>query len=301
MERPLFSIIIPVYNRENLVDKTIDSVLNQQFIGYEIIVINDGSTDNTDKVLCNYANTIRIFNQDNKGAEEARNYGAENASGDYLVFLDSDDILLPEALSIYQKLIKAHNDPPLVFTKGHGFKDNKRLTELIEADKKDVYYKTIKNYYCKTEPLWIATSFLIFKRSFWNQKICFKKNTVDDLDFILRIGNLGPCIIVKSPATVAYRSHQGNSIHDIVINLIRLKNMLTLEQQGEYPGGKKRKLDRMAILGGHIFEWSIRGIKKGHYKDSLQLLLKGVPALLAGVQKKIWNHIFKHDVPVSRM
>lgn len=58
---------------------------------------------------------------------------------------------------------------------------------------------------------------------------------------MLRIGTIGPVLIVKSPATVAYRYHPGNSIHDILINLIRLDNMLSLERKGEYPGGQKRK------------------------------------------------------------
>ncbi len=282
----VFSIIIPIYNRGSLVAETIESVLSQNFSDYEIIAVNDGSTDNSLQVLNQYKDSVRIIIQQNQGAEIARNNAVEHAVGDYLVFLDSDDILLPESLSIYYQMIQSENYPALIFARGCGFKDDRKLEELKNEDKSLICYTPVKDYLSKTESAWLSTSFLIFKRALWNKKTCFKKGTVDDLDFMLRIGTLGPVMIVKSPATVAYRYHPGNSIHDILINLIRLDNMLSLERKGEYPGGHKRKMERMAVIGGHIFQWSIRGIKKRHYRESISLLIKGMPAIFAGALKK---------------
>lgn len=292
----VFSIIIPSFNRACLIEETIESVLSQSYKDYEIIVINDGSTDNTLQVLDKYKDSILIINQNNQGAEIARNNGVKSARGDYLVFLDSDDILLPDTLMLYSRLITAENHPAVLFAKGRGFNDNQRLSELKQVDKKIITYTPVKDYYSKTEPLWLATSFIVFKRSLWNEKTSFKKDTVDDLDFILRIGILEPFIIIKSPVTVAYRQHPGNSIHDVLVNLVRLSNMLKLEQNGEYPGGKQRKMERLAIIGGHILEWSLNGIKKKHYKESISLLIKGIPSITAGCMNKIRNRDVKPEI-----
>lgn len=88
---PKISVIIPTYNRSKYVVKAIDSVLNQSFKDYEIIVIDDGSTDNTRKTLEAYSNKIRYIYQENSGASAARNKGIRVANGKWLAFLDSDD------------------------------------------------------------------------------------------------------------------------------------------------------------------------------------------------------------------
>jgi len=292
----LFSVIIPVYNRGSLVAETIESVLNQNFSDYEIIAVNDGSTDNSLQVLNQFKNSVRIISQQNQGAEIARNKAVEYAVGDYLVFLDSDDILLPESLSIYYQMIQSEDYPALIFARGRGFKDEKKLAELKNEDKNLICYTPFKDYLSKTEMVWLGTSILVFKRTLWNEKTCFQKGTVDDLDFMLRIGTLGPVLIVKSPVTVAYRYHPGNSIHDVLINLVRLENMLSLEKRGEYPGGQKINMERMALIGGHILNWSIKGLKKRHYRESIFLLIKGMPAIVAGALKKIKNRKQKIEI-----
>jgi glycosyltransferase involved in cell wall biosynthesis len=85
------SVIVPTYNRERFVVKALDSVLNQSFTDYEIIVIDDGSTDGTRKALEAYLNKIKYIYQDNSGASAARNAGVKAANGEWLAFLDSDD------------------------------------------------------------------------------------------------------------------------------------------------------------------------------------------------------------------
>ena len=94
--KPFFSIIIPLYNKSEYVTETIKSALNQSFNDFEIIVANDGSTDNSEEVvqaLAKKDTRIRYIYQDNKGLPGARNTGIQNAKGIYLQFLDSDDLL----------------------------------------------------------------------------------------------------------------------------------------------------------------------------------------------------------------
>lgn len=89
---PYFTVVIPSYNRSHIVGRAIESVLNQSYSDFEIIVVDDGSTDNTKEVVCQYMDSrIHYFFQENSGVSAARNTGSKLAKGDYLVFLDSDD------------------------------------------------------------------------------------------------------------------------------------------------------------------------------------------------------------------
>ena len=101
IEKPLVSVIIPVYNTQIYLEACLQSALSQSLKQTEFICINDGSTDNSLKILERYAENddrVKIINQSNQGLSSARNRGIEQAKGEYLCFLDSDDLLLPDAL-----------------------------------------------------------------------------------------------------------------------------------------------------------------------------------------------------------
>lgn len=98
-KNPLVSVIIPTYNRGWIIKEAIDSVRAQDFEDFELIVVDDGSTDNTPEVLDAYRGTINVFRQKNKGVSAARNRGISEASGRFIAFLDSDDLWLPQKLS----------------------------------------------------------------------------------------------------------------------------------------------------------------------------------------------------------
>jgi len=94
------SIIIPVYNCEKYIKRCLESILNQESIDFEVLVINDGSTDKTEPYVRQYLNDARVryFYQENKGVSAARNIGIKNAKGKYLIFVDADDYLPPDSL-----------------------------------------------------------------------------------------------------------------------------------------------------------------------------------------------------------
>ena len=107
MPKPLVSIIVPVYNVENYLKQCLDSVINQTYKDIEIILIDDGSTDNSGKICEEYAKKdarIKFFRQENKGLSAVKNRGIETASGDYIMFIDSDDY--PDA-QMCEKLLNA--------------------------------------------------------------------------------------------------------------------------------------------------------------------------------------------------
>ena len=108
---PKVSVIIPTYNRENFVVKAIDSVLCQEFKDYEIIVVDDGSTDNTKKNLKRYGDKIKYIYQDNSGVSVSRNTGIKYSTGEWLAFLDSDDEWMPDYL--LTQIEKANENPDI--------------------------------------------------------------------------------------------------------------------------------------------------------------------------------------------
>jgi glycosyltransferase involved in cell wall biosynthesis len=103
---PIISVIIPTYNRQRFVVKAIDSVLRQSFGDYEIIVVDDGSTDNTRAALDAYAGKLRAIYQENSGVSSARNAGIKEARGQWIAFLDSDDEWARDYLSAQMEQVK---------------------------------------------------------------------------------------------------------------------------------------------------------------------------------------------------
>ncbi|GAB4129687.1 MAG: hypothetical protein OHK0045_04890 [Raineya sp.] len=96
MKNPKFSLIIPTYNRANLIPKNLQSILEQSHQDFEVIIVDDGSTDNTQAVVCNFLNEkIHYFKIPNGERAKARNFGIQQAKGEFVSFLDSDDLLLP--------------------------------------------------------------------------------------------------------------------------------------------------------------------------------------------------------------
>src|SRR5215510_6516895 len=106
-ESPAVSVVIATFNRAAYLPATIASILNQSFQDFELIVVDDGSTDDTRAVLAAYGSRLQYFYQSNAGAAAARNLGARHAKAAWLAFQDSDDLSLPNHLaSLYARAIK---------------------------------------------------------------------------------------------------------------------------------------------------------------------------------------------------
>lgn len=105
----MISVVIPLYNKEQIIEKCLHSVLSQDYDDYEVVIVNDGSTDRSAEIVKGIGDTrIRFIEQENGGPSKARNTGVKNASGEWILFLDADDELLPEALKNFNALIHSH-------------------------------------------------------------------------------------------------------------------------------------------------------------------------------------------------
>ena len=111
------SVIIPTYNRANYIARAVNSVLNQTCKEYEIIVVDDGSTDTTKDVVMQFQNKVKYFRQENQGSAAARNRGIQESRGEYIAFLDSDDYWVPEKLEEQVKVLDAHKNVGIVYAR----------------------------------------------------------------------------------------------------------------------------------------------------------------------------------------
>ncbi len=184
-----FSIIIPVYNVEKYISKCLDSIFNQSYKNFEVIVINDGSTDKSLEIIEKY--NVKIINQKNMGVSEARNNGVKHANGDYLLFVDSDDYLEKKLLENLN--LSLRNDPDIVRFRIKEVRENgnysKKYPEKKFTNKNGVDAFTITSKYHYVENAWAY----IFKKSFYEKnKFTFKKGHIHE-DF-----GLIPLVIMKA-------------------------------------------------------------------------------------------------------
>ncbi len=115
-----FSIIVPTYNRAHLICKTIDTILSQTYTNFEVIIVDDGSTDNTEEVISEaYGEKVRYYKKENAERAAARNFGTQHANGEYVLWFDSDDIMYPEYLANALKIIENNEEPEVIALSHH--------------------------------------------------------------------------------------------------------------------------------------------------------------------------------------
>ena len=143
---PLVSVIIPTYNRWPSVSAAVESVLAQSLKDFELIVIDDGSTDGTAQKLVKYGTSLRFYSQSRSGVSAARNLGVKKARGRYLAFLDSDDLWRPEKLAVQTKFMRRHPEYLICQTEEiwlrNGVRVNPRLIHQKPAG--DIFMRSLE-------------------------------------------------------------------------------------------------------------------------------------------------------------
>lgn len=185
---PKFSIIVPVYNVEEYIDDCLKSIFNQSFKDFEVIVVNDGTKDNSMDIVKNY--DVKVINQENAGLSAARNTGVKSSTGEYLLFIDSDDYIEKDLLKNINNNLKDNPDV-LRFQIKEIFDDNRIVnhkensfdtTNGVEAFTKICNYHFIEN----------AWSYVIKRKYYLDNKFEFKKGTYHE-DY-----GLMPLVIIKA-------------------------------------------------------------------------------------------------------
>lgn len=198
------SVIIPTYNRGWIIKEAIDSVLTQNYSDFELIVVDDGSTDDTQNILAEYKSRIRILQQDNKGVSAARNYGIDKARGDYLAFLDSDDIWLQNKITTQVNFFKQDPDSLICQTQEIWIRNGKRVNPKKYHKKYSgmIFEKTLPR--CLVSP-----SAVMIKKSLIEEVGCFDETlpACEDYDLWLRISYRYPVHLIPKALIIKRGGH----------------------------------------------------------------------------------------------
>ncbi len=204
----LVSIIMPAYNAEDWIDASIGSVLDQTYPYWELLIVDDGSSDRTTQRVKAYQDPrIRFFQQGNSGVSAARNLALQRMNGDYMLFLDADDLLFPRSLE--SRLILFSEDPDLAFVDGQVYvtgssiEDHERIwTPTFEGGPK-------KELLALKDSCFVTITWLIRKDPERTYRFDEKLTHCEDLDFYLSIADQGRYGYVEEP--IMYFRRTGSS------------------------------------------------------------------------------------------
>lgn len=266
---PLFSVIVPAYNREHLLAATIRSVLSQRFKDYELIVVDDGSTDGTARVAAGFGEQIQLVRlPHNTGLCGARNAGLAAAAGKYCAMLDSDDLWAPWTLECYRRAITEAQGPAMVTCDGmFGIHGDAEMNRLAEAPFTTERFRDFLSYRClRPEFLLLLTGTVIrrdllrdiggFRERF---RMCFEEQ-----DLCMRMGTAPGLVRITQPLCWGYRDHPGNISKDMARLLAGGFELMHAEQRGEYPGGPQRRWDRRRAITTVTRYLARTALERGH-------------------------------------
>lgn len=203
----LVSVVIPCYKQARYVGEAIESVLNQTYPHFEIIVVDDGSPDNTAEVVGRYPEA-RYVRQENQGVAAARNTGLKASTGRYVIFLDADDRLMPEALEANLGCLKAHPECVLVAGRVRSIDADGRLlpTTYDPLVEQDHYLHLLRNNY-----IWMPGS-AMYRREVFDRVGLFNgsRSPSEDYDMYMRVARQFP-IRCHEKIVAEYRQHGLNA------------------------------------------------------------------------------------------
>lgn len=251
---PFFSVIVPVYNKDKFISRCIDSILNQSFTSFEIIIVDDGSTDQS-RVICeNYARKfkhIRVIRQSNKGLLLARRAGLKIAKGEYIIHIDSDDMVFPNLLFTLKKYIDKFQVKLIVYN--HVFiDDNDYVIKEGKAICSEKFALISRNEFI----------FLNFKNYFLNGIVfkCAKRTIVDfECDYSiygkLNMGEdlLQSCALLENISDVLYINEH---LYMYRYNVDGISKTFNLHYIENFLNVRKRVLEMLCRCNGEkeIFE-----------------------------------------------
>ena len=227
----LVSVIVPVYNAEKTIKRCVESILNQSYENYELILVNDGSKDNSGNLCDKYAvedSRICVIHKENGGVSSARNAGIVKASGKYLMFVDCDDSIDKDFFETYVRMIQEHSCDVVIG--GYDLIENEKVKKCI-PEKKGVYGTELWGHIAqKTEQYGYICSKIFRMELIKENKLFFseKMYSQEDLDFCLSVYNYCQkfCLIDKTGYQYYYEAGKRKPpIADFVRNQLKVKKI----------------------------------------------------------------------------
>jgi glycosyltransferase involved in cell wall biosynthesis len=223
------SVIIPTFNRGWIIKEAIDSVLTQDHTEFELIVVDDGSIDNTDDVLDIYRNEIKVLSQKNKGVSAARNRGISEASGKFIAFLDSDDLWLPQKLSTQIEFFNQTPDALICQTEEVWIRKGRRVNPRKRHKKPSGMIFNPSLELCLVSP-----SAVMMKRSLFDRVGIFDETlpACEDYDLWLRISSRFPVHLIDTPLIIKRGGHEDQLSSRAGLDKFRIRSIEKIIKSG---------------------------------------------------------------------
>jgi glycosyltransferase involved in cell wall biosynthesis len=223
----LISVIIPAFNRASFLKKAVESVLSQTYQNFELIIVDDGSDDDTKKILSPYTDRITYLFQENRGPASARNSGIKISKGNFLAFLDSDDVWVKEKLAVQMSQMRTNPSYLISHTQEIWYK-NKKILKQKKKHKK--FHGHIFN---KCLPLCaVSLSTVIIREELFKAIGLFDETMpcCEDYDFWLRVSIKYPFLLIDRPLTIkdGGRPDQVSAIYARGMDKFRIKSILKI-------------------------------------------------------------------------
>lgn len=257
---PRVSIVIPAYNAAAFLGETLTSVLASDYRDFEVIVVNDGSKDETVEVAANFGSRVRVISQKNAGMSASRNKGIEESDSEFIALLDSDDIWHPEKIKWQVAAFDAHPDHAYCFTEFRSWTGGPSSEFLAEYRSGRVELKLSGWIYHKLLLTnWALPSSMVFRRQAWSETgpfLCEDQQT-DDWEYFVRASQSFQFLKLKEPF-VLYRQTQGSLSRKVPTkNTTELMRESLIERYGlRSPDGEqvdKEELEFRRYLGWRNF------------------------------------------------
>ena len=203
-KKPRVSVIIPTYNRGWIIKEAIDSVMVQDYRNFELIIVDDGSTDNTPDILNSYRGDIMVFRQENQGVSAARNRGFAAASGRFVAFLDSDDLWLPRKLFRQVEFFNKNPDAQICQTEETWIRKGVRVNPKKRHKKPEGMIFEQSLALCLVSP-----SAVMIRRSLFDEVGVFDEKLLvcEDYDLWLRISCRFPVYLIDTSLIIKRGGH----------------------------------------------------------------------------------------------
>lgn len=223
------SVIIPSYNRGWIIKEAIDSVLAQDYRAFELIVVDDGSTDNTSEILDSYKDDIKVLFQDNNGVSAARNRGVAASLGRFVAFLDSDDLWLPQKLSTQVAFFNKTPDALICQTEEFWIRNGIRVNPKKRHKKPSGMIFEPSLALCLVSP-----SAVMIRRSLFDRVGGFDETlpACEDYDLWLRISCRFPIHLIETPLIIKRGGHDDQLSASVGLDRFRIKAIKNVIESG---------------------------------------------------------------------
>ena len=251
-KRPLISVIIPTYNRGWVLKEAVDSVLAQEFNDFELIVVDDGSTDDTGKILAAYGPRITVLRQPNRGVSAARNRGIAEARGQLVSFLDSDDLWLPPKL--LRQVDFFHTNPKAVICQTEEI----WIRNGVRVNPKKRHHKFSGMIFERSLALCLVSpSAVMIRRSLFDAVGLFDESlpACEDYDLWLRVSCKYPVHLIDTPLIIKRGGHADQLSKASGLDKLRIKALKKIIENGQLSEAQYRSAvltlkEKCAIYAG---------------------------------------------------